>query len=899
MWSRRLRGGFAALLVGLLVVASSPASVSAQAPPPHYAITGVRIVTGTGTAIESGTIVIQDGLISAVGADVAVPPGAWTLDSSGLTAYPGLIDALTTLALPSELQASQGGGFPGFGGGGGQQVDPDEYARSAEDRPATFTWVNAADNLESGDSRIEAWRNAGFTTVVTSPSKGLLPGNAAVINLAGARPNDMVVATPVAVMTSFTKGRDFAGFPSSLMGIIAYIKQTFFDARHYDDAWAIYAASPGGVARPRYDRALEPLREALADGQPVLFAADLAREIKRTADIARDIGVSPIIYGGRQGYEVAEFLAANNIPVLVNLDWPKRNANGDPEAEEPLQTLRYLDRAPTTPAALHAAGARFAFTSGSLSSAGDVLRSARLAVRAGLPADAALHAFTMAPAELFGVSDRLGSIEAGKIANVVLADGDLFSAGTKVKQTIVDGHLFEVEEDTDGEAEEETGPYEAIPMAKTRGPVRSNTATLIRNATVITVSGATIENGDVLIRDGKIAEVSTGLSAPSGAHVVDATGKYVIPGIIDAHSHIAAEAINEGSVSVSAMGGIRDVINPDQVSIYRTLAGGVTTANVLHGSANPIGGRNAVIKLRWGADAHGLLMQQAPLGIKFALGENVKRDRNPDRYPNSRMGVMDVIRQTFLDAQEYQAEGRRYEQAISDGEEGVIPPRRNLTLDPIVEILEGTRLVHAHSYRADEILQLLRVAEEFDVRIGTLQHVLEGYRVADEIAEHGAGASTFSDWWAYKVEAYEAIPYNAAIMTDRGVTVSINSDSGEEIRHLNQEAAKTMKWGGMSENEALRMVTLNPAIQLGIDQWVGSIEVGKDADLAIYEGHPLSVYGVVEMTFVDGLPYFDRAADAQMRAAIANEREQLVAKQQPAEGGRRGRPTEPDEEVNR
>ena len=243
------------------------------------------------------------------------------------------------------------------------------------------------------------------------------------------------------------------------------------------------------------------------------------------------------------------------------------------------------------------------------------------------------------------------------------------------------------------------------------------------------------------------------------------------------------------------MVGIRDVINPDQVSIYRALAGGVTSANILHGSANPIGGQNAVVKLRWGADAQGLMFAGAPEGIKFALGENTKRDRDPDRYPNSRMGVQDVIRQAFLDAQAYQAEGRRYEQALAAGDEGIIPPRRDLKLEPLVEILEGTRLVHAHSYRADEILQLLRTAEDFGFRIATLQHVLEGYRVADEIAEHGAGASTFSDWWAYKVEAYEAIPHNAALMTDRGVVVSINSDSGEEMRHLNLEAAKTIKWG--------------------------------------------------------------------------------------------------------
>jgi len=411
---------------------------------------------------------------------------------------------------------------------------------------------------------------------------------------------------------------------------------------------------------------------------------------------------------------------------------------------------------------------------------------------------------------------------------------------------------------------------------------------------VLTISGEPIENGSVLVRDGRIAAVGTNLDAPAGAEIIDASGRYVMPGIIDAHSHIATEAVNEGSVAVSSMVGIEDVIDPDDLGIYRAAAGGVTSINVLHGSANPIGGNNAVLKMRWGATADGLRFDGAPKGIKFALGENTKRDRNPDRYPNSRMGVMDVIRQSFLDAQEYQTRQRLYEQALADGTEGIIPPRRDLKLDALVEILEGDRLVHAHSYRGDEILQLLRVAEEFGFRIKTLQHVLEGYRVADEIAAHGAGASTFSDWWGYKVEAYEAIPHNAALMTERGVSVSINSDSGEEMRHLNQEAAKAVRWGGASQAEALKMITLNPAVHLGVDDRVGSIEVGKDADLVIFDGHPLSAYAVVQTTIIDGRIYFDREHDMELREAIAGEKATLrerhaAANNGTGDGERRGR----------
>ncbi len=415
--------------------------------------------------------------------------------------------------------------------------------------------------------------------------------------------------------------------------------------------------------------------------------------------------------------------------------------------------------------------------------------------------------------------------------------------------------------------------------------------TVIQNATILTVTRGTITNGSILIRNGKIAAVGRRVRTPQGATVIDATGLYVIPGIIDAHSHIAVDGgVNEGSIAVSAMVGIKEVLNPDDISIYRALAGGVTSANVLHGSSNPIGGKNAVIKLRWGKPAADLLFEGAPPGIKFALGENPKRSNSrlqpgvPRRYPATRMGVMDVIRKAFTEAREYRKRWQTYERRKAAGERNLIPPRRDLKLDSLVEILEGKRLVHAHCYRADEILQLIRLAEEFGFKIRTFQHVLEGYKVAKEIAAHGAGASTFSDWWAYKVEAYDAIPHNAAIMTRKGVVVSINSDSSEEIRHLNQEAAKTMKWGGLSETEALKLVTLNPAIQLGIADRVGSIEVGKDADLVLYDKHPLSVYSVVEKTLVDGKVYFDRRQDLARRAEIEKERMELLEKEKKKKG---------------
>ena len=407
---------------------------------------------------------------------------------------------------------------------------------------------------------------------------------------------------------------------------------------------------------------------------------------------------------------------------------------------------------------------------------------------------------------------------------------------------------------------------------------------LIRNATILTVSHGTIEKGDILIKDGKIAAIGSDLKAPGDAQIIDASGQFVSPGIIDCHSHIAIDGgINEGTVSVSSMVNIADVLNSDDISIYRDLAGGVTTANILHGSANAIGGQTIVIKLRWGQPASKLPFEGALPGIKFALGENPKRSNYrlagmPDRYPATRMGVEETIRSAFTEARDYRKAWDDYNKRAAAGEKNLIPPRRDLKLDPLVEVLEGKRYVHAHCYREDEILMLLRVAKEFGFHVQTLQHVLEGYKVADEIAAAGTGASTFSDWWAYKVEAYDAIPYNAALMTQRGVIVSINSDDAAEATHLNQEAAKSIRYGGLSHDEALKLVTLNPAIQLGIDKRVGSIDVGKDADLAIYNHDPLSAYAVVEKTLIDGRVYFDRTKDIADRPALAKEKKELQEK---------------------
>jgi imidazolonepropionase-like amidohydrolase len=428
---------------------------------------------------------------------------------------------------------------------------------------------------------------------------------------------------------------------------------------------------------------------------------------------------------------------------------------------------------------------------------------------------------------------------------------------------------------------------------------------LIQNATIMTASHGTIKNGSILVRNGKIVEVGPSVKArDANARIIDATGKFVTPGIIDCHSHTAAEGnINEGTLSVTAMVRIRDIINPDHPNIYRQLAGGLTTVNVLHGSANSIGGQNAVLKLKLGKPADEWLVSDAPPGIKFALGENPKRSNNQGfttnaqrRYPATRMGVEETIRDAFVRAKDYMRDWQEYD-AKKATDKNAIAPRRDLMLDALVEVLQGKRFIHSHCYRNDEILMLLNLGDELGFHVQTLQHVLEGYKVANEIAAHKTYASTFADFWGYKLEAYDAIPYNAALMASRGVNVSVNSDSDERARRLYLEAAKTMKYGGLTEEEALRTVTLNPAIQLAIDKRTGSIDVGKDADLVIFNQHPFSVYTMPEMTIIEGEIYFDRKVDLEQREALKREKADLIKRERDQRRGpRQGRPEDrPDD----
>lgn len=483
---------------------------------------------------------------------------------------------------------------------------------------------------------------------------------------------------------------------------------------------------------------------------------------------------------------------------------------------------------------------------------------------------------TMPSAPVSGPTIRLSGVSNGDVwnGNGVDTSGNLlYWTATLIKESPVDEkkeNTAKKESKIEGKVTYPFGAYgwETKPVQKD---------VLIKNATVWTSEKeGVLENTDVLVKNGKIASIGKNLSAGS-ARVIDGSGKHLTPGIIDEHSHIAVFSINEGGQSVTSEVRIGDNMNPEDINIYRQLSGGVTSSQILHGSANTIGGQAQLIKLRWGGNDEEIKFEGAAPFIKFALGENVKRttSRNNNRFPNTRMGVEEVLMDAFTRAANYEKEMKAY--ANRSKNSNMAPVRRDLELDALVEIMNEERFISCHSYVQSEITSAMRVAEKFNFRFNTFTHILEGYKVADKMKKHGANASTFSDWFAYKLEVADAVAQNASIMHKVGLNVAINSDDAEMARRLNQEAAKSIKFG-LSEEEALKMVTINPATMLHVNNRVGSIKAGKDADLVLWNNNPLSVYAVAQYTLVDGIIYFDRAHDLQLREDAQKERNRLIQK---------------------
>ena len=425
---------FAALL-GLF--SAAPPLLAQGGEPQYFAIRGAKVFPASGPPLENATIIVSRGLITAVGKDVAIPPEAWVIDGKGLIVYPGLVDSFTDVGIPAAPAASGEGG-PRRG---------QEGARGPEDRPASTPWRSAADEVSLSDKRIETWRNGGFTTVVSAPKGGIFPGQAAVLDLAGERAGDLVVKSPVAIPVAFqTSGGFGGGFPSSIMGVLAYVHQVWLDTEWSTKAQATYEKNPRSVARPRYDRTEDALADALEDHALILIPANNSIQLRRALELVDRWHVNGVLYGGQMAYEVAPEIAAKKLPVIVNLKWPEAEKDADPEDKASLRTLQFRDRAPSSPAALAKSGVKFAFYSGGITAPKDALKAAKRSIDAGLAPDGALRALTLSPAEIFGVADRLGSIENGKIANLVVTDGDLFDEKTKIKMVFVDGRKFEVRE---------------------------------------------------------------------------------------------------------------------------------------------------------------------------------------------------------------------------------------------------------------------------------------------------------------------------------------------------------------------------------------------------------------------------------------------------------------------
>jgi len=970
--------------------------VHAQTTPPEgirkntprvHALTNARIVQAPGKVIERGTLVMRDGIITAVGSQVAIPADARVWDMRGQWLYAGFIDASSDYGVPKAPRPQ-----PPQEGEQQRPRPESEPVRGADYWNRMVQAQNSAAELFTPDPKAaEKLRAQGFTSALIVPQRGIMRGWSALVNLADGKANDVLVRRNVAQHMQLAAEFGHEGYPNSLMGIIALIRQALYDADWYAKAHEAFAKNPA-LKRPETNEALAALSEMLLKKTPVVIETSSELDALRADRIAQEFGLNLIIRGSGKEYRRLDAIKAIRRAVLLPVNFPEAPNVASPEEalQYTLEELRHWDEAPENPRRLHEAGVPIALTSATLKDAGTFLAAVRTAVQRGLPADAALAALTTSPAKLFGVENQLGSLDVGKTANIIVTSGDVFAEKTILRESWIDGNRYEIKPlpeidprgkwlltisgetpndsiilSVKGEPEALSGSFKKKKEIRLTTAVLSHlrlsfsfpgdsvgyagivrmSATLAENAltgtgewtdgrtftwsgtrigpyipepdtakpkevkpasfppvyplgefgraripdqpAAVLVRGATIwtcgpqgklENADLLVQKGKVVRVGASLSAPADALVIDARGKHVTPGLIDAHSHMAATgSVNESGQAVSAEVRVGDIIDCDDIDIYRALAGGLTAAHILHGSANPIGGQAQMIKLRWGSLPEEMKFEGCPPTIKFALGENVKQsnwgDRFTTRYPQTRMGVEQIIRDEFKAALDYEKAWQTWEK-----EKSGIPPRRDLELDAILEILRGKRFIHCHSYVQSEILMLMRVAEDFGFRVRVFQHILEGYKVADVMAKHGAGGSSFSDWWAYKWEVYDAIPYNGALMHEQGVLVSFNSDSDELARRMNWEAAKAVKYGGVPEEEALKFVTLNPAKQLMIDHRVGSLEPGKDADFVIWSGHPFSTYSRCEQTWVDGRRYFDREEDQKMNAEVQRQRAELIQK---------------------
>ena len=930
-----------------------------------YAFTNATIVQNSTTKIEKGTLLIKQGKIIAVGATVAVPAEAVVVDCNGKFIYPSFVDPFTEYGVGGAKRTA--GGF-NYGA----------PAQFISNKPGAYNWnqairpeINAYEIFATDESTASGYRANGFGTVFTHVKDGIARGTGAVVTLATNDAHQALLKTKAAAVYSFEKGSSTQSYPSSLMGSIALLRQTYLDAKWYQTKPATEGTN----------LSLEAFNAT--QSMPQIFAADDKWSTLRANRIGAEFGIQYILKGGDNGYQRIDELAKTKASYILGIDFPVALDVEDANDARfvALSEMKHWELAPTNPAAFEKAGINFSISAAEMKDGKQFLANLRKAIQYGLSETKALEALTKNPAQQVGVFDQVGSLEVGKLANFLITTESIFNNNAKIIENWIQGNKYEVNAaewnnfagkynltinsagtktvytveikkdlsaniigtdtlsakiavneslvkisfpekkgrgaesirlsgvitgsawngfgtDTKGGkltwsaslvgpavvVVEEKKTTEAVKLiSKVTFPfvglgnetIPQQETILIKNATVWTnEKEGNLQNTDVLLKAGKIAKIGKNLSEV-GARVIDAAGKYLSPGIIDEHSHIAALSINEGAQSTTAEVRVGDNMNPEDINIYRQLSGGVTSSHILHGSANTIGGQTQLIKLRWGTTDEGLKFAGADPFIKFALGENVKRtgSANNNRFPDTRMGVEEVLTDAFDKAVDYQKAMKA----------NPTTTRRDLELDALSEIMNKKRFITCHSYVQSEITYAMRAVEKFkqqgyDFNINTFTHILDGYKVADKMKTHGASAATFSDWFAYKTEVIDAIAYNAAIMYNVGVNTVVNSDDAEMARRLNQEAGKIVKYGGVSEEDAFKMVTLNPAKALHVDNKVGSIKVGKDADVVLWTENPLSIYAKSLYTIVDGTVYFDREKEAERSKQVTAERTKLIQK---------------------
>ena len=951
----------------------------------NYLLKDATILVSPNKTIQEGDILIKNNQIVEVSSSIALTENTLVIDCKGKTIVPSFIELYSSIGLP----------LP--------SVNSDEKNPQIEtNKKGAYYWneaihpeVNAADQYVIDKKANTELMKMGFGLALTHVQDGIVRGTGALVALGLTNESKQIVSASPASFYSLRPGTSKQTYPSSEMGSIALLRQTFYDLQ-----WYAHAAS-----KADYNISLSALKNQV--NQPMFFYSDDKLEGLRGIKIGNEFNFPFVIVGGGNEYAVVNQLKSFKNQYVLPINFPAPFDVRDPYIikDIPLSELKKWELAPSNPAVLSQNGIVFSITSTGNQSAEDFWKNLHKAISRGLSPAEALNALTLTPAKLLNIDHDFGTIEKGKKANFMIYDGDPFREKSKLLEAWVLGERNELEQLA---LHDITGKYNLfldgkkypIEIKSSKEKLEANIKTIkntidsktnlskvdtlqpqvfiqlsendlslqfvlndnnfkgnvslhakvnsklgifegdgylpngkwiqwsairneketklkedfsvkldtsfhpkiwfpnmaygfdsipkkqivaFKNATVWTNEAEGIlKNATVVVANGMIIYVGdSSHQIPLNAKVIDAKGKVLTSGIIDEHSHIAiSKGVNESGQSNSAEVRVGDVINSEDISIYRQLAGGVTAAQLLHGSTNTIGGQSALIKLKWGHTPEEFLIPNAPKFIKCALGENVKQSNwgegDKIRFPQTRMGVEQVFYDGFYRAKLYQNDWKHFKKN-AEGQH-LHHPHRDLELDVLSEILNGECFITCHSYVQSEINMLMKTADSLGFKINTFTHVLEGYKVADKLAKHGAAASTFSDWWGYKFEVKEAIPFNAKLMMDQGVLVGINSDDAEMGRRLNQEAAKSVKYGGMSEQDAWKMITLNPAKMLHLDHKIGSIKIGKDADLVLWSDNPLSILAKVEYTLVDGEILYDSQQNKLLEQKNDLEKSRIITK---------------------